>query len=103
MVAASEGGVTLALATELTPELVAEGFARELVSKIQNLRKEKQFEVTDRINVVYALPAEQQKALEQFREYITSEVLAVGFVPGAGETAIDVNGVEVRLTITKAE
>ena len=103
MVAASEGGVTLALATELTPELVAEGFARELVSKIQNLRKEKQFEVTDRNNVVYALPAEQQKALEQFREYITSEVLAVVFVPGAGETAIDVNGVEVRLTITKAE
>ena len=103
MVAASEGGVTLALATELTPELVAEGFARELVSKIQNLRKEKQFEVTDRINVTYELPAEQEKAVEQFREHISSEVLALSFVPGAGETAIDVNGIEVRLTVTKAE
>ena len=103
MVAASEGGVTVALATELTPELVAEGFARELVSKIQNLRKEKQFEVTDRINVTYELPAEQEKALEQFREHIASEVLALSIVPGAGETAIDVNGVAVRLTITKAE
>ena len=103
MVAASEGGVTLALATELTPELVAEGFARELVSKIQNLRKEKQFEVTDRINVTYELPVEQEKAVEQFREHISSEVLALSFVPGAGETAIDVNGIEVRLTVTKAE
>ena len=103
MVAASEGGVTLALATELTPELVAEGFARELVSKIQNLRKEKQFEVTDRIDITYELPAEQEKALEQFREHIASEVLALSFVPGQGETAVDVNGVEVRLTVTKAE
>ena len=103
MVAASEGGVTLALATELTPELVAEGFARELVIKIQNLRKEKQFEVTDRIRVTYEVPVEQQKAVEQFREHIASEVLAVSFVPGAGEIAIDVNGVEVRLTVTRAE
>ena len=103
MVAASEGGVTLALATELTPELVAEGFARELVSKIQNLRKEKQFEVTDRIDITYELPAEQEKALEQFREHIASEVLALRLIPGPGETAVDVNGVEVRLTITKAE
>ena len=103
MVAASEGGVTIALTTELTPELVAEGFARELVSKIQNLRKEKDFEVTDRIDIICEVPAEQQKALDMFNAYITSEVLAASFKAGKGDTELDVNGVKVMISVAKAE
>jgi isoleucyl-tRNA synthetase len=102
MVAASEGGVTIALTTELTPELIAEGFSRELVSKIQNLRKEKNFEVTDRINITCDIPAEWQGAVESFKEYISSEVLAASFSCGAGDTELDVNGVKVSISIARA-
>jgi len=102
MVAASENGVTIALATELTPELVAEGLARELVSKIQNLRKERNFDVTDRIRVAYDAPAEAAKAFEAFKNYISGEVLASEFAPGAGDTALDVNGTEVKVSVEKA-
>ena len=102
LVASSENGVTIALETALTLELEAEGLARELVSKIQNLRKELKFDVTDRIEVIYSAPAETAVMLENFKEYISSEVLAVKFAPGNGETELDVNGVNVNVTITKA-
>jgi isoleucyl-tRNA synthetase len=103
MVAASEGGVTIALSTELTPELINEGFARELVSKIQNLRKERNFEVTDRINIFCDVPAEWEKALKDFNSYITSEVLAASFSAGQGDTELDVNGIKVMISVAKAE
>jgi isoleucyl-tRNA synthetase len=103
LVASSENGVTIALETALTPELEAEGMARELVSKIQNLRKEQQFDVTDRIEIVYSAPAETAAMLENFKEYISSEVLAVKFISGAAATELDVNGVNVAVTITKAD
>ena len=102
MVAASENGVTIALATELTPELVAEGLARELVSKIQNLRKERNFDVTDRIIVAYDAPAEAAAAFVKFRDYIAGEVLATEFAPGAGDTELDVNGTTVKVAVRKA-
>ena len=102
LVAASENGVTIALATGLTPELVAEGYARELVSKLQNLRKESGFEVTDRIEVVYEAPAEVAAAVKAFHDYIANEVLAVKLVAGAGSTELDVNGAAVKVTVKKA-
>ena len=77
--------------------------ARELVSKIQNLRKELKFDVTDRIEVVYSAPAETAAMLENFKEYISNEVLAVKFAPGNADTALDVNGVNVAVNITKAD
>ncbi|MBE6391087.1 MAG: isoleucine--tRNA ligase [Lentisphaerae bacterium] len=102
LVASSENGVTIALETALTAELEAEGMARELVSKIQNLRKEQKFDVTDRIEITYSAPAETAVMLENFKEYISNEVLAVKFVPGNGEIELDVNGVNVAVTVTKA-
>ena len=102
MVAASESGVTIALATELTAELAAEGLARELVSKLQNLRKESGFEVTDRIAVVYECGAETASSLEQFADYIKNEVLADSFVCGEADTVLDVNGVEVKVKVSRA-
>ena len=102
LVASSENGVTIALATELTPELVAEGFARELVSKIQNLRKELGFEVTDRIIVTYDASGEAAAAFGKFHDYIAGEVLACRFAPGSGDTDLDVNGAAVKVTVTRA-
>ena len=64
--------MTIALETTLTAELEAEGFAREIVSKIQNLRKELQFEVTDRINFVYSASPVVEAAIESFRDYIAN-------------------------------
>ena len=102
LVASSESGVTIALETTLTPALEAEGMAREMVSKLQNLRKEMKFEVTDRINVSYSAPESVANALAEYSSYIAGEVLAATFAPGAGETALDINGITVSVTITGA-
>lgn len=104
LVAASENGITIALATELTPELEGEGFARELVSKIQNLRKEKGFDVTDRIRVVCSVPEKREAALEVNRAYICEETLAVAFETGPAENGAeaDVNGESCRISVERA-
>ena len=104
LVAASENGITIALATELTPELEGEGFARELVSKIQNLRKEKGFDVTDRIRVVCSVPEKREPALEANRAYICEETLAVAFETGPAENGAeaDVNGESCRISVERA-
>ena len=94
--------MTIALETSLTPELEAEGLARELVSKLQNLRKESGFEVTDRISVAYSADEAVCAMLESHKDYIASEVLALNFTPGDGETALDVNGIEIKVTVKKA-
>ena len=103
LVAASEGGVTIALATALTPELVAEGLARELVSRVQNLRKEMKFDVTDRIDLVCVLPEKEAAMLEPCKGYISGEVLARN-IAFSGETAVEteLNGVPVKLGVKKA-
>ncbi|MGE4300594.1 MAG: isoleucine--tRNA ligase [Victivallaceae bacterium] len=100
---ATGNGVTVALETTLTPELEQEGIARELVSKLQNLRKEAGLEVSDRITVSWQLPDDYAAAAAAFSEYIGNEVLAVGFVAGASDAPeTDVNGKPCRLAVEKA-
>ena len=101
LVAASEGGVTIALDTRLTEELEAEGTARELVSRIQNLRKEMGLEVTDRIAVSYSADGRTAAALAAHREYIAGEVLAAEFRPGEGTVELEVNGASVKVSVRK--
>ena len=72
----SEGDVTVALDIQLTDVLINEGFAREFVSKIQQTRKEKDFEVTDRISIRYKTTDQLQQALIKHIEYVKSETLA---------------------------
>ena len=72
---ASEGTLTVALDITITPALKQEGDARDLVRAIQTLRKSSGFEITDRIKIT--LPAASRDAAEAFREYITTQVLAV--------------------------
>ena len=74
---ATEGRLTVALDVHLTPELVAEGVARELVNRIQNLRKESGFEVTDRIAIRIQRHEATDAAVEAWKEYIAAQTLGV--------------------------
>ena len=81
---ASEGSLTVALDIEVTPELRREGLSRELVNRIQNLRKSAGFEVTDRISTaVYAADPALQDALDCFGEYVKAQTLSlsIGLYP----------------------
>ena len=72
----NEGNLTVALEVELTEELKREGMARELINRIQNLRKETGLEITDRILVTVAPNVQTDAAIESFGEMIKSQVLA---------------------------
>ncbi len=91
--AANDHGVVVVLATELTPELIAEGTARDLVRVIQDTRKDKGCEFTDRIDVGILTDEETVKtAVEQFADYIAGETLAdsVDLGPNEGVEAVEV-------------
>ena len=76
----SDGTLTVALDTELTPTLINEGFAREFVNRIQNMRKDAGFEVTDRIRIHYSSDKKLSDALKTLIDYVKLETLAVDFV-----------------------
>jgi len=84
---ASEGAYLAALVTELTPELVREGLAREFVRRVQDLRKQADLDISDRIRVVYSATQGLEEAVQAFKDYITTETLALELTPG--ETAGD--------------
>jgi isoleucyl-tRNA synthetase len=73
---ASEGQLTVALDINVTDELKDEGFAREFINKIQNLRKDNNFEVTDRINLTIVKGEEFNKAISNYKDYICAQTLA---------------------------
>lgn len=75
MVAESKDGLTVALDTEISESLLQEGFARELINRIQTIRKELDFQVTDKISVIFSGSEQLQKSVEIFNEYIKSETL----------------------------
>lgn len=77
---ATDGALTVALDVTLTPELQAEGTARDLVNRIQNIRKEKDFNVMDRVTVTVERHAAILDAVSQFHDYIKEEVLATDLV-----------------------
>jgi isoleucyl-tRNA synthetase len=98
------GEVTVALDTELTPALVAEGHAREFVNRIQNLRKEQDLMVTDRIAVMCICEDTLRKALSDFSDFIGSETLATGVIFNKEERfkttiALDINGINAEIAI----
>lgn len=104
LVAASEGGVTIALATELTRELEEEGFARELVSRIQGLRRDLMLEVTDRIRIFCRVPEEWRSAVDHYRNYICGETLAeeLSAEPTAEMQELEINGAACLVAVVKA-
>ncbi|MCL1920528.1 MAG: isoleucine--tRNA ligase [Kiritimatiellaeota bacterium] len=94
MVVAAEGEIIVALDTALTPALVQEGLAREFVSRVQNLRKEADFEVTQRIAITVAGDADVQAAVTQFADYIKTETLCeqLTFADTLDAPPCDLNG-----------
>ena len=101
---ANSNGKTVALDITLSDQLIAEGNARELVNRIQNLRKEHNFKVTDTITVNMTATAPIQAALVQFKEYIMSETLAerIGNLEDtSGAQEIEINDQKLFITINK--
>lgn len=68
---------TVVINTSLDQDLINEGLAREIVSKVQNLRKTSGFDISDRIDMKYNGPKEIKDALNEFKSYIMDEVLAL--------------------------
>ena len=118
---ANDGDLTVALDPKLTPELVAEGIAREFVSHVQSLRKEADLDVADRIRLSVYTDAEAAAALRAHAEFVKGEVLALalaieekphaefaesaeaaGGSGGAAPRSLDLNGHPAALSIAKA-
>jgi isoleucyl-tRNA synthetase len=103
----SDGELSAALDTTLTDDLVDEGFAREMINKIQFMRKEAGFDVTDRINVTYEAGDRLKAAMERFLSRIAAETLAVSITEGAEagefEKEWDVNGELARIAVERVE
>ena len=87
---ANEGSLTTALDITVTEELKREGYARELVNRIQNIRKSKDFEITDKINVIISSDEHTDAAIEEYNEYISKQVLANSITISAIEAGDDV-------------
>ena len=106
---ANKGMLTVALDITITPELEAEGNAREFVNRIQKIRKESGFELTDRIEVKVSANNGMKNSLVQFNTYICAEILAdrLEIVPEIPEDTapvaigIDVNDVSLKVIISK--
>ncbi len=104
LVVASEGAIVVGLETALTPELIAEGLAREFVSHVQAMRKEADFEVTQRINLTVEADPETQAALTAHLAYVKGETLTLDLTFGAVTAeAIDLNGHATRIAVAKSE
>ena len=104
---ASEGGYAAAVATEITPELKAEGTAREVVHLVQNLRKTAGFEISDRISLSIESSGPVRAALEALAGYVREETLAVSVsysAPAAGmaSESHDIEGDNVTIGLKKA-
>ncbi len=104
MTVANEADITVALDTRLNAQLIQEGWAREVVSRLQNLRKEMQLDVTDRIHVHYLGPQEMQEAIQAQQAYIANETLALSLTEGDDGQMheVEVNGVQAKFSVCKA-
>ncbi len=102
----AEGTTTIALDTNLTDELISEGFVREVVSKLQTMRKEADFVVTDHIHVTIGASGELEKILTAAMAEIASVVLADSVTFGAASDGYtkdwDINGENVTMSVKKA-
>ncbi|MDD7504047.1 MAG: isoleucine--tRNA ligase [Eubacteriales bacterium] len=102
----SDKGITVVLNTTLTTELIEEGLVRELVSKIQTMRKEAGFEVTDKINITLSGSEKVAAIAEKYASDIMGDTLAVSLTveaPGGYVKNWDINGEEVELGVERCQ
>lgn len=100
--ASHEGNQFIVLNTTLTEELLHEGVVRELISKVQNLRKAKDFDISDRIHLYYHANSDFEEAIHDFKELIQDETLAISMESkeNSGEV-YSLNGIDVQFDIEK--
>ena len=102
---ANEGRLTVALDITVTDELKKEGLARELVNRIQNLRKSSGFDITDKVNITIASSPEMDGAVTAYKDYITSQVLANSLTittePIADATVLDFEDFTLSVKVEK--
>lgn len=102
---ANEGSVTVALDVTITGELRREGIARELVNRIQNLRKSRDYDITQRINIAVAPSELINDAVNEYADYICKQVLADSLLIAdvnnpLEDEVFDIDGTVIRLAIT---
>ena len=103
---ANDGNVTVALDVTVTPQLKNEGMARELINRIQNIRKSSDFEITDKVRVELTSSLAVDEALASFGDYVAAQVLAddivtVESLEGEGVVALDIDGTEILARVTR--
>ena len=101
-ISASDKGVTVALNTTLTEELIVEGIEREIVSKVQTMRKEADFAITDRIAIYYIAEGKAKEVLQNgaFADDVLAVFVSEGSADGYTKT-VDVNGEKITLCLVK--
>jgi isoleucyl-tRNA synthetase len=103
---ASENGITVALDISISEELKMEGLSRDVVNRLQNLRKDSGMEVQDKIYVTYSsADAQMNQAIDAYKEYIQKETQSLSLVPSekiSNGTVIDIDGIELTVEITVA-
>jgi isoleucyl-tRNA synthetase len=104
---ASDKGVTVAVDTELTPELIREGYARDIIRHVNNMRKDAGLKISDRIHLAYVADGAVADAFQIFADYISQETLTLALTAGPMadalyETAVSVGGQNVKLALRKA-
>ncbi|MFR4019778.1 MAG: DUF5915 domain-containing protein, partial [Clostridia bacterium] len=98
---AMENNVFTILDTTVTPELAEEGLARELVSKVQQMRKQNDYEMMDKIHIYLSADDDVAKAVEDYREYIMKETLAESIENKEGLEEVDLNGHKTGLAVER--
>ena len=98
---AMENKVFTILDTHLTNELIEEGFAREVISKIQQLRKQSGFEMMDNIKIYLKSTDKVESAVTRYKDYILSETLGVEIVSDARGEEFDINGEKANIGVER--
>ena len=99
---ANEGTLTVALEVELNDELRQEGMAREIINRVQNIRKESGLEITDRISITLSPQAEIEAAVSSFGDYIKTQVLADSIAISQNDgTEVEFDEFKLNISITK--
>ncbi|HKM29119.1 MAG TPA: isoleucine--tRNA ligase, partial [Anaerovoracaceae bacterium] len=98
---AMENNIFTILDTTITPELEKEGLARELVSKVQQLRKQKDYEMMDNITIFVDADSDVKAAVDEFKAYIMKETLAVKMEEKSGLESYDLNGHKTGIDVER--
>ena len=105
---ANDGNLTVALDVTVTDELRNEGIAREIINRVQNIRKDRGYDITDRISLTFAPDPAIKTVVEKYADYIGRQVLALDVLTGAvpegteGAETLDIDGLNIKVLISKS-